>query len=125
MDIKTYQRIKSKRFELRIDFIKHILTVSSGVLAVLVSLNRPYVHNSLFFCLLVLFLASALFGTIALIVVIYDFRKMDIDAYEQLTKEFWVQRNPKWISAILRFFEIGTYAFFVLGLICMIVYIVS
>jgi hypothetical protein len=70
------------------DFLKHIVTVASALLAILVSLEKPPYHNNLlFYALLLSLLLSILFGTSALYIVLVQHRRMGKDLVESVQEQ--------------------------------------
>ncbi|EKT3967195.1 hypothetical protein NTJ12_002277 [Flavobacterium psychrophilum] len=69
------------------DFVKHLVTTASAVLAILISLSQKPYHSILLLCSLVLLLVCILFGTIASYIVLFSFRKTCMDIVENIDEQ--------------------------------------
>jgi hypothetical protein len=61
------------------DFVKHLVTTASAVLAILISLSQKPYHSILLLVALVSLLVCILCGTIVLYIVVFSFRKTCMD----------------------------------------------
>ena len=74
--------------DLLLDFIKHIVTVSSALLALLISLSQPSSGSIyLFYAVLLLLLLSILAGSSTLYIVLVQFCTMDKDLQEHILSQ--------------------------------------
>lgn len=74
------QSLKNKTGEVQIGFIKHLVTISAALLALLASLAQPTESNTLLYqSVLLLLLLSVLFGTATLYITLTQLRKMGIE----------------------------------------------
>ncbi len=86
--IEQIVQLKETIRDLLMDFLKHIVTVASALLAIIVALEKPPYHNNiLFYALLLSLLLSILFGTIALYIVLVQHRKMSMDLLESVQEQ--------------------------------------
>lgn len=69
------------------DFVKHLVTTASAVLAILISLSQKPFHSTLILCSLVLLMACILVGTLALYIVLFSFRKSCMDILENIEEQ--------------------------------------
>ncbi len=69
------------------DFVKHLVTTASAVLAILISLSQKPYHSILLLCSLVLLLVCILCGTIASYIVLFSFRKTCMDIVENIDEQ--------------------------------------
>jgi multisubunit Na+/H+ antiporter MnhB subunit len=69
------------------DFIKHLVTTASAVLAILISLSHQPSHNKILLGSLVLLALSILCGTIVLYIVLFSFRKTCMDILENIDEQ--------------------------------------
>ncbi|MBP4137420.1 hypothetical protein [Flavobacterium geliluteum] len=69
------------------DFVKHLVTTASAVLAILISLSQKPYHSILLLCSLVLLLVCILCGTIASYIVLFSFRKTCRDIVENIEEQ--------------------------------------
>lgn len=77
---KQLKVLRDQILSLQTEFLKHIVSISGVLLALLVSLHSPSSSNNyLFYLVLCTLLVSILFGTIALYIILSQFRKMDKD----------------------------------------------
>ena len=85
---KDWNDLKKQILVLQMDFLKHIVTVSSAVLAILIALRGTSSHNnSLFQYSLLLLLICILFGIVSLYLILYQHRKMDKDMKESIAEQ--------------------------------------
>ena len=78
--METLMETRATIRDLLTDFLKHIIIVSSAILGIIVSLASPPSNNiPLFHAVVLLALLSILSGTIALYIVIIQYRTMDKD----------------------------------------------
>ena len=86
--IEQIVQLKETIRDLLMDFLKHIVTDASALLAIIVALEKPPYHNNiLFYALLLSLLLSILFGTIALYIVLVQHRKMSMDLLESVQEQ--------------------------------------
>ncbi len=86
--IEQIVQLKETIRDLLMDFLKHIVTVASALLAIIVALEKPPYHsNFLFYVLLLSLLLSILFGTTALYIVLIQHRRMSKDLLESVQEQ--------------------------------------
>lgn len=69
------------------DFVRHLVTTASAVLAIMLSLSQKPFHSILMLCSLVLLLLCILCGVLALYIVLFSFRKTCMDIVENIEEQ--------------------------------------
>ncbi|MCT4580814.1 MAG: hypothetical protein N4A35_05295 [Flavobacteriales bacterium] len=84
---KQLTELMVKHHEMKTEFLKHIVVVSSAVLAVYTSLSNLHAHNiCLHQALILLLLVSIVFATLGLYILIVQIRTLRKDAAEQIAR---------------------------------------
>lgn len=86
----SFDEFKESNYQMlgtSLDFIKHLVTTASAVLAILISLSQKPYHSILLLCSLVLLLVCILFGTLASYIVLFSFRKTCMDIVENIDEQ--------------------------------------
>lgn len=88
VNFESVVKVRETIREMLFDFLKHIVTLSAALLALLISLNQQVSGNILIFhCLLLSLLLSILSGVASLYIVLSQFRRMDKDLLESIRQQ--------------------------------------
>lgn len=110
------------------EFIKHIVSVSAALLALLISLTPELQHNRwLFLLVLVTMLVCILSGTAGLYILLIQFRKMDKDTLEAIKEQHRLQKETFGLvlskyNRLLEICEATCVMSFLLGCVLMVVF---
>lgn len=102
------------------DFVKHLVTTASAVLAILISLSQKPYHSILLLCSLVLLLVCILCGTIVLYTVLFSFRKTCMDIVENIDEQ--IQEGARAYKPIYSEYSIGAK---ILEVVCVFAFILA
>ncbi|MGM8362093.1 hypothetical protein ACSV4D_09280 [Flavobacterium sp. ARAG 55.4] len=102
------------------DFVKHLVTTASAVLAILISLSQKPYHSILILCSLVLLLVCILCGTIASYIVLFSFRKTCMDIVENIDEQ--VSKGAEAYKPFYPGYNIGAK---ILEVVCVLSFIVA
>lgn len=125
-NLETLQDLNNKASLLMIDFLKHIVMVSSTLLAVLVALIQPTADNNfLFQALVLLLLSTILSGSLAFYISLIQLRKQRKDYAVQLYASIQNRHSatkgiPAKYGSIVLFFEVLSFLSFLASLVALV-----
>lgn len=115
-----FKELNFKMLSTSFDFIKHIVTTASAVLAILISLSQKPYHSILILCSLVLLLVCILCGTIVLYSVLFSFRKTGIDIVKNIDEQ--IQKGIRAYKPLYPGYDIGGK---ILEVVCVLSFILA
>lgn len=127
--LRTLSDFKHVIKELTLDFLKHIVTVSAALLALLVSLKSPSdSSNCLFFSVLVSLLLCILAGTLALYISLIQHRKVDKDLAEAIREQIDKRTEKHWsvfpkYGSLMLFLELISLVSFLSSFVLLVAYV--
>lgn len=115
-----FKELNFKMLSTSFDFIKHIVTTASAVLAILISLSQKPYHSILILCSLVLLLVCILCGTIVLYSVLFSFRKTGMDIVKNIDEQ--IQKGIRSYKPLYPGYDIGGK---ILEVVCVLSFILA
>lgn len=126
----SFEEFKDSNYQMlntSFDFVKHLVTTASAVLAILISLSHQPYRNTLLLVALVSLLACILFGTIVLYIVVFSFRKTCMDIVGNI--EMQIQKGIReykpfypGYNTVAKIFEVVCVFSFIFAMVILVVF---